>query len=180
MCIWTAPCHAGRCFLSVPFWRRTDSDVFTVSAFQTVPTVQCVRVRQAARGALLRLLARLVAQGVLATVCLRRLVACLAPPPAPPAAGERNEGPWQPAAAELAVQDEVVSALTQVCFGGHVKDMQESAMSLHTYTLPQLQPYVLIQVSNCTFVCMHLPADQSVGWRHTTAVMWPYEEGIVC
>ncbi|KAK9835138.1 hypothetical protein WJX81_000692 [Elliptochloris bilobata] len=68
----------------------------------------------AARGALLRLLARLVAHGVLATVCLRRMVACLAPPPAPPAAGECDADSWQPAGADLAVQDEVIAALTQV------------------------------------------------------------------
>ena len=70
--------------------------------------------RQSARGALLRLLLRLVAHGVLATVCLRRLVACLAPPPGPPAPCEGDAGPWQPAAADALVQDEVVAALMQV------------------------------------------------------------------
>lgn len=65
------------------------------------------------RGALLRLLVRLVAHGVLATVCLRRLVACLAPPPGPPAPCEADAGPWQPAADDALVQDEVVAALMQ-------------------------------------------------------------------
>jgi len=68
---------------------------------------------QAARAPLLRLLARLVAQGVLVTVCLRRLVACLAPPRAPPASPEPASGPWQPSAADVAVQDAVVAALAQ-------------------------------------------------------------------
>ena len=72
-------------------------------------------VPQSVRGALLRLLVRLVAHGVLATVCLRRLVACLAPPPGPPAPAEADAGAWQPAAADAAVQDEVVAALMQAC-----------------------------------------------------------------
>ena len=77
-------------------------------------TFSVCRGCQGVRGALLRLLVRLVAHGVLATVCLRRLVACLAPPPGPPAPCEAlDAGAWQPAAADAAVQDEVVAALMQ-------------------------------------------------------------------